>query len=248
MDQRAPKSLLLTLFLLLLLSSSTAYWLEGNRLAWLQRHPISVNVISGIIGFCGATLTLAIVFNWFVDREKALALAESRFEAWRSSVSAIRRYTGVLAIVSPVVSRITANGRIDFPARTYLDRLTEAKNTAPLPKTYVEYQAYVDGLCEEILRRELVLTQPVFGRPGEVTPRWDHSIQRMISKMRAKGIHVLEKVREAGDHPSAHLSPERVRWLCDDIEEQARIAKRVARSMGRYQITWERKRSEDLLG
>jgi len=38
-----------------------AYWVETEQVDWLQVLPISVNIISGVVGLCGGFLTLALV-------------------------------------------------------------------------------------------------------------------------------------------------------------------------------------------
>jgi hypothetical protein len=60
--------------------------MEERHLKWLQGHPISVNLISGIVGFCGGFLMLAIVYNWFVDRDKVNHLAEPLLREWSAKV------------------------------------------------------------------------------------------------------------------------------------------------------------------
>jgi hypothetical protein len=82
MGQRVPKSFLIILAILLVLSAFGAYMLEEHQLTWLQAHPISVNLISGVVGFCAGFLTLAVVYNWFLDKDNIERVSRTALEEW----------------------------------------------------------------------------------------------------------------------------------------------------------------------
>jgi hypothetical protein len=71
---------------------------EGWQLHWLQDHPISVNLISGVIGFCGGLLALALVYNWFLDREwinaQTLAVMDQWYVLIRGMTDLYREHRG----------------------------------------------------------------------------------------------------------------------------------------------------------
>lgn len=82
MTQRAPRSFLILLAIGLICSTSLGMYLEQRQLAWLQDHPISVNLISGVMGFCGGFLTVAIVYNWLLDADWARRQAAPAIADW----------------------------------------------------------------------------------------------------------------------------------------------------------------------
>jgi hypothetical protein len=67
---RLPLSLIIILAVAALVSSFFAVYAENEHLDFLQNHPIVTNLISGIVGFSFASLTVAIVFNSFVSRSR----------------------------------------------------------------------------------------------------------------------------------------------------------------------------------
>ncbi|MFI9379728.1 hypothetical protein [Kutzneria sp. NPDC052558] len=82
MTQRAPRSFLILLAVGLVVFFSVGMYLEEWQLAWLQNHPISVNLLSAVIGFCGGFLTIAIVYNWLVDAEWIKVRTTAAMEQW----------------------------------------------------------------------------------------------------------------------------------------------------------------------
>ncbi|QUQ63982.1 hypothetical protein [Kutzneria sp. CA-103260] len=82
MTQRAPRSFLVLLAVGLVVSFSLGMYLEGWQLRWLQDHPISVNLISGVIAFCSGFLTLAIGYNWLVDADWIKRRARQTMAQW----------------------------------------------------------------------------------------------------------------------------------------------------------------------
>lgn len=57
-------------------SFALSMYLEQFQLAWLQQHPITVNLMSSVIGFASGGLVVALFFNWIKDRD----LARTRHE------------------------------------------------------------------------------------------------------------------------------------------------------------------------
>jgi uncharacterized membrane protein YqgA involved in biofilm formation len=69
MQQRLPRALLVVLMLIVILTFMGSLYLESEKLALLQAHPIMVNLISGVVGFSSGLLVLSIGLNWFIDRQ-----------------------------------------------------------------------------------------------------------------------------------------------------------------------------------
>ncbi|MEV4805292.1 hypothetical protein AB0K18_35285 [Nonomuraea sp. NPDC049421] len=57
------------LFATAALSFCLSVHLEQNHLDYLDRHPIMVNLISGVVGFSTATLVISVGFNWYAGKE-----------------------------------------------------------------------------------------------------------------------------------------------------------------------------------
>lgn len=77
MNRPLPRLLLVLLGVGATLSFIASLYLESRYLGFLQNHPIMVNLISGVVGFCSASLAVAVGFNWFIRRSnkrKALRL------------------------------------------------------------------------------------------------------------------------------------------------------------------------------
>ncbi|MET9342379.1 hypothetical protein [Nonomuraea sp. NPDC003804] len=64
-----PLRLQLLLALVALLSFSLSVYLEENHLEYLDRHPIMVNLLSGVVGFSAASLVISIGFDWYATKE-----------------------------------------------------------------------------------------------------------------------------------------------------------------------------------
>lgn len=71
MPQRLPRSLIIGLAWLAGLSLFGSVMLEQKHLAYLQNHPITVNLISGVVGFAWGLLTISVGMNWFLARNAA---------------------------------------------------------------------------------------------------------------------------------------------------------------------------------
>ncbi|GAA1382533.1 hypothetical protein [Catellatospora chokoriensis] len=86
MSQKAPRSLVRALTVLLILSFATSMYLEQRHLQWLQAHPISVNLMSGVVGFSATILVVALVFNWFAERERVASLVKEAVDGLRREI------------------------------------------------------------------------------------------------------------------------------------------------------------------
>jgi hypothetical protein len=69
MGQKLPRSLIFALACFAMVSFAASLYLESFQLAFLQNHPISVNLLSGVVGFSCATLVVGIGFNWIRARK-----------------------------------------------------------------------------------------------------------------------------------------------------------------------------------
>lgn len=78
MSRRAPRVVLWTLVFVLISSFALSVYLEQRALPWLQDHPIMVNLLSGVVGFSAAFLVVALVFNWFAERESVDQAVKAR--------------------------------------------------------------------------------------------------------------------------------------------------------------------------
>jgi hypothetical protein len=67
------------------LSFIVSMYLDWIRPDLLAPHPITVNLVSGIVGFSAATLVIALGFNWFIRRD---ARIESEGEVAKLEVCA----------------------------------------------------------------------------------------------------------------------------------------------------------------
>ena len=76
MDQKAPPALLRILFATAVLTFGLSMYLEQRQLDWLQRHPISANLLAGVVGFATGGLVVAIFFNWIRERDRARLMHE----------------------------------------------------------------------------------------------------------------------------------------------------------------------------
>lgn len=63
MNQKLHKSLIASLAFLAVASFALGMYLETFRLEFLQAHPISVNLLSSVVGFASVTLVVGVVFN-----------------------------------------------------------------------------------------------------------------------------------------------------------------------------------------
>jgi hypothetical protein len=75
-------------------SFATSIYLEQYHLDFLQNHPISVNLISGVVGFSTGLLVIGLGFNFLVERDR---LAKERHA------------------VDDVAQRATSIGRLIWP-------------------------------------------------------------------------------------------------------------------------------------
>lgn len=81
MPEKLPKSLVVILALLSVGSFLCAEYLEQYQFAWIERHPISTNLITGIVGFSTATLVVVIGFRSYADRAERYRSARRLHQA-----------------------------------------------------------------------------------------------------------------------------------------------------------------------
>jgi hypothetical protein len=91
MPPQLPKSLIAALSALSVVSFGTSMYLEQFRLGFLQSHPISVNLLSGVVGFSTAALMAGVVFNVWTRNHKESVLGTAN----RGVVAAIRDLRGL---------------------------------------------------------------------------------------------------------------------------------------------------------
>src|SRR5215510_8965466 len=73
-------------------------YLEQAQLDWLQRHPITVNLLTSVVGFATGGLVVAVFFNWIRERDKARQLHEPVAQQWQEITREARRAFGLLSI------------------------------------------------------------------------------------------------------------------------------------------------------
>jgi hypothetical protein len=65
----------------LLATGTTLYfianWLERDHATYLSSHPVEVNLLSGAIGFCFATLVVTVAFEWIIAANRAREVSPS---------------------------------------------------------------------------------------------------------------------------------------------------------------------------
>lgn len=69
MHRRLPQRVVVVLGCVAVLSFAVSMYLENYQLEYLQRHPISVNLISGVVGFSVGLLVIGLGFNWLATRD-----------------------------------------------------------------------------------------------------------------------------------------------------------------------------------
>jgi len=98
MSQRLPRVLLRWLAIVAVVSFAGSMYLENWQLDLLQNHPISVNLLSGIVGFSTATLVIAVGFNWIFEREKTAAIAKEWNREWNIVTADARLFAEHVAL------------------------------------------------------------------------------------------------------------------------------------------------------
>lgn len=96
MDQKAPPALLRILFATAVLTFGLSMYLEQRQLDWLQRHPISANLLTSVVGFATGGLVVAIFFNWIRERDRARLMHEPVAREWRAINRPAREAFGLL--------------------------------------------------------------------------------------------------------------------------------------------------------
>ena len=90
MLRRAPRSLLVITALIAVTSLTLGLYLEWRQLAWLQKHPIMTNLLSGVVGFATATLVVTVLFNWLHDLDRARRLHDPVAREWKQAAATAR--------------------------------------------------------------------------------------------------------------------------------------------------------------
>ncbi|MBB5077013.1 hypothetical protein [Nonomuraea endophytica] len=96
MDQNAPRALLRILAVIAVVSFGLSMYMEQFQLAWLQQHPITVNLLSSVIGFASGGLVVALFINRIKDRDVARTRHEPMAEDWKVVTRAVREPFGLL--------------------------------------------------------------------------------------------------------------------------------------------------------
>lgn len=91
MPDKLPRSLVVTLALISAVSFGISEYLEWFHLAWLERHPITTNLLSGVVGFSSATLVVAVGFRWYAGRAAAVVTYKREQELWQETLYQVRR-------------------------------------------------------------------------------------------------------------------------------------------------------------
>jgi hypothetical protein len=179
--QRAPRTFLVLLFIGFMLSFGFSQYMEGRHLGWLQAHPISVNLISGVVGFCGGFLTLAIVYNWFVERDTLRRDREKALANWRAVCQPLSDALGELFVVARAM-------RDPFPGK-------EARDSTVADAT-LQRDRLLRGL--DLIREHLKVTQPVVGLDAEaiqVPDGLDSALLRVIASFNGRdGVEALRSL------------------------------------------------------
>jgi hypothetical protein len=95
-DQKAPPALLRILFAIAVVAFGLSMYLEQRQLDWLQRHPISSNLLTSIVGFATGGLVVAIFFNWIRERDRARLMHEPAAQEWRTIIRPALEAYGLL--------------------------------------------------------------------------------------------------------------------------------------------------------
>jgi hypothetical protein len=95
-DQKAPPALLRILFATAVLTFGLSVYLEQRQLDWVQRHPISTNLLTSVVGFATGGLVVAIFFNWIRERDRARLMHEPVAQEWRTVTRPAREAYGLL--------------------------------------------------------------------------------------------------------------------------------------------------------
>jgi len=139
--RRIPRSLILVLATIAVLSFAVSLYLEFRQLNFLQAHPIMVNLISGVVGFSSGFLTLSIGVNWFLERQwiierlgvmdGPLHMAEGYIRAKKAG--GLRQMLSDEALVSKMAEVATFFELTDdYQVRTWIEQVAQSKDTNAL--------------------------------------------------------------------------------------------------------------------
>ncbi|MFI7519146.1 hypothetical protein [Micromonospora globbae] len=74
-----------------MISFALSMYLENWQLKFLEAHPITVNLISGVVGFSTGILVVGVGFNWMIDRERLAKLSMALGSEWNTLSKAARQ-------------------------------------------------------------------------------------------------------------------------------------------------------------
>jgi hypothetical protein len=144
MPARLPKGLIICLVLVAASSFAVSMYLEFFHLDLLERHPISVNLLSGVVGFSTASLTVAIGINLI-----------QRHQVVRHNLSAIFRRrnalrTAIRAAVGPIVTEFPTSELLQ-PSLSIQPYLRAAADQLELPEgaREIDYEHW-HAICLEL--------------------------------------------------------------------------------------------------
>lgn len=116
MTGRIPKSLIVALALMGITSLGASIYLESRQLAFLQAHPIMVNLISGVVAFSFGFLALSLGVNWFLQRQ----WVADNSETWATAMAS---FDNLVLIRAGQVSYDKPAKAACFAARRVIDHL-----------------------------------------------------------------------------------------------------------------------------
>jgi hypothetical protein len=97
-DQKAPPALLRILFATAVLTFGLSMYLEQRQLGWLERHPISTNLLASVVAAATGGLVVAIFFNWIRERDRVRLMHAPVAQQWRTLTRSARQAYGLLDV------------------------------------------------------------------------------------------------------------------------------------------------------
>jgi len=124
-QRKLPRNLIVGLLAWAAVFGGLDGWLDYRHADWLARHPITVNMLSGLLGFPFATLVVLVGFEWYTKRV-ADSEAEQIGAAWADSVKGASRE--LQDFLTPIaLDELKARGLSELRA---LRQLESSKDTA----------------------------------------------------------------------------------------------------------------------
>lgn len=140
MAHKLPKSLIVILSLIAATSLLASMYLELYELEFLQQHPISVNLMSGVVGFSTGIVVIAVGFNWFISREER----SKRFRVWDK---ALRQFTASALGLTRVLERLALEA--GYPYGRHLNLVPDQP---PMEDELLELRRFGLPRVEEMLK------------------------------------------------------------------------------------------------